>query len=190
MRFVLVVVLLALSSAVAATGSTRPTIALVQASPVVVRGSGFAPGRAVAVTYASGATHARRIATAGAQGAVSVVFRGLRFDRCRGAKIHAQAASDLVILPCTAPNGRPHVSGTLAGLVRGVAFVPGEHVRVTVQVSDSDPVTATIDAGPTGDFAAQVPIKHAPCAEIFFRAVGSLGSTATFTAASPACKAP
>jgi len=190
MRFLLVIALLALVATAAAVGSSRPRLLLVQASPVVVRGTGFVPGRGVAVTYSSGATRVRRVATAGTGGAVRVVFGGLRFDRCRGAKIQAPAADEVVILPCSAPNGKPALSGTMNGVVRGVAFVPGEHVRVTGRVSDTNPVTAALDAGLAGTFVARLSLPRASCAEVFYRAVGSLGSAATFTVAAPACKAP
>jgi hypothetical protein len=190
MRFLPVIALLALVATAAAVGSSRPRLLLVQASPVVVRGSGFTPGRAVAITYTSGATRLRRVATAGTGGAVRVVFGGLRFDRCRGAKIQAPAADDLLILPCSARNGKPALAGTMTGVVRGIAFVPGEHVRVTGRVSDTNPVTAAVDAGLEGTFVARLALPHAACAEIFYRAVGSLGSAATFTVAAPACKAP
>ena len=190
MRFLLVTALFALVSAAAATGSPQPRIALVQASPVVVSGSGFAPGHTVTVTYASGSTRARRVATARALGVVRVVFKGLSFDRCRGATIQAPTAAELVILPCSAPNGKPSLAGAITGVVRGSAFVAGEHVRVTARVSDADPITQVVDADSGGTFVAHFALHRASCAEVFFRAVGSLGSAATLTLAAPACKSP
>jgi hypothetical protein len=190
MRYVVATALLALLAAASAAGSSRPTLALVKASPVVVHGSGFTPGHVVSVTYASGTARVRRTATAGARGTVSAVFRGVTFSRCRGATIRAQTAAALVILPCSAPGGTPTLGGTIAGFVHGAAFVPGEHVRLTGRVSDTEPVTVTADAGAAGTFSAQLTIQHAACGELFVRAVGALGSTATFTAAAPACKTP
>jgi hypothetical protein len=190
MRFLLATALLVLVSSSAAAGAAAPRLTLLQASPVVVGGTGFTPGEKVSVGYTSGRTHLRRAATATARGTVRVVFGGVTFVRCRGAAIRAQETAEVVILPCSVPNGRPRLSGTLTGLLRGVGFVPGEHVRLTGRVSDGDPVSATIDAGTSGAFVVRLPVQHAPCAELFYRAVGSLGSTATFSAAAPACKAP
>ena len=190
MRLLLATALLVLVFAAAAAGAGPPRLTLLQASPVVVGGTGFTPGQRVSVRYTSGATHLRPSATATVRGTVRVVFGGVTFVRCRGAAIRAQETAEVVILPCSVPNGKPRLSGTLTGLLRGVSFVPGERVRITGRVSDSDPVSATLDAGSAGAFVVRLAVQHAPCAELFYRAVGSLGSTATFSAAAPACKAP
>jgi hypothetical protein len=191
MRIALVSVVLALvPAAVSAAGSTPPHVALVQAAPVVVAGGGFTPGHAVSVGYVSGAQHARREVRANAQGAVRAVFDGFAFVRCRGASVRAAGAAALVILPCSAPGGEPTVEGTIAGVVRGSAFVPGEHVVLMGRVSDADPVTTKLDAESDGSFATRLAVPRRECGELFLRAVGSLGSIATFTLARPDCKSP
>jgi hypothetical protein len=191
MRLVLAIALLALVSAAGAAGSGRPHLALVQASPVVVSGTGFAPGRIVVVSYASGPRRARRAVRAGAQGGVRVVFKGVVFDRCRGATLRAGSAPALVVLPCTTPGGLPTVDGTIVGFVRGIAFVPGEHVAVTGRTSGQSPAATKLDAGSDGSFVAQLALPRTErCGELFIRAVGSLGSTATATVAGPDCKSP
>lgn len=184
---------IALFSALLAVGAAAPAPAhlqLVQASPVVVAGTGFAPGRSVTVGYRSGAQQARRTARADRSGRVRVAFKGVTFARCRGASIRAASAPALVVLPCTVPGGRPTVAATIAGLVRGSAFVPGEHVALTARISDADPVTAKLDAAADGSFSAQLRLPSSRCGELFVRASGSLGSVATFSFAGPACRNP
>ena len=184
------VALLSALLALAAGGSAPPHLQLAQAAPVVVVGTGFAPGRSVTVAYRAGTQQAQRVARADRNGRLRVAFHGLSFDRCRGASIRAAGATALVVLPCGVPGGRPTVSATIAGLVRGSAFVPGEHVSVTARVSDTDPVTAKLDAGGDGSFATQLRLPSSRCGELFVRASGSLGSVAAFSFAGPACKNP
>src|SRR4051812_25716578 len=190
MRATVVTLVLVLVAAAAAAGSGGPRVTLLQPSPVVVAGVGFAPGRAVAVGYVSGAHRARRIAHADAHGRVRAVFKALVFERCRGLTLRAGAAPRLVVLPCSAPGGKPVVAATVAGLVRGSAFVPGEHVVVSGRVSDTDPVTAKLDAAGDGTFAVHLVLPAHRCGELFVRATGSLGSAATFTFSGPDCKGP
>jgi hypothetical protein len=190
MRYLLVTALIALVTAAGASGSTRPHLALLQASPVAIGGTGFQPGRAVTVSYRAGTTTLRHVAKPGPGGRFTLVFRGVSFDRCRGASVRAAGAATLVVLPCSAPGGKPSIGGTIAGFVRGAAFVPGEHVRVTGRVSDADAVTASIDADAKGSFALRLALPSSRCGELFYRAVGSLGSAATFTFDGPDCKAP
>src|SRR6476659_10132077 len=135
MRFLLATALLLLVCAAAAAGAESPRLTLLQASPVVVGGTGFTPGEKVSVRYTSGRTYLRRAVTATARGTVRVVFGGVTFVRCRGAAIRAEETAEVVIRPCSVPDGRPRLSGTLTGLLRGVSFVPGEHVRLTGRVS-------------------------------------------------------
>jgi hypothetical protein len=66
--------------------------------------------------------------------------------------------------------------------------VPHERVIVTGRVSGRAPVAGAVTAGPGGTFALTLPLRPAACAEVFVRAQGSLGSTATMTLAAPACK--
>jgi hypothetical protein len=190
MRRLVLTAVIALVTAAGAAGSTRPQVALLQASPVAIGGTGFQPGRAVTVTYSVGSKRITRVAKPGARGGFTLVLRGVSFDRCRGASVRAAGAAALVVLPCTAPGGKPSIGGTIAGFVRGAAFVPGEHVRVTGRVSDADPVTAIVDAAENGSFALRLDLPSSRCGELFYRAVGSLGSTATFTFDGPACKTP
>jgi hypothetical protein len=74
------------------------------------------------------------------------------------------------------------------GSVLGSAFVPGERVRVTARTGAADPVAAVVEAGTTGRFAARLHLPSAQCADVFYRAVGALGSRATFTLTAPDCK--
>ena len=176
-------------TAVAADGAQAPSVWLAQKSPVVVVGTGFKAGNAVRVTYASGALRRQRTVTAGSAGQVRAVFGGTTFARCRGAQLAAGGA-ELIVTPCSSPGGRPVLVGTLGGVVRGTAFLPHEHVQLLGRVSGQTPVTASVDAGAAGAFTGRVPVRRLACAEVFFRATGSLGSTATYTVAAPDCKAP
>ncbi len=175
-------------TAVAASGAAAPRVWLAQKSPAVVVGTGFKAGRSVAVTYASGAKHLRRTVTASSRGRIRAVFGGTRFARCSGVQIVAGDAS-LVVRSC-ASGGRPVLTGTLAGIVRGSSFLPHERVQLLARVSGQKPVSASFEAGSAGGFAGRVPVRMLACAEVFYRATGSLGSNATFTVAAPECKAP
>ncbi len=176
-------------TAVAANGAHGPSVWLAQKSPVVVVGSGFKAGRSVTVRYASGTAHLRRTVTVGPSGGLRTVFRGTVFARCAGAQVTAGGA-ELVVTPCSAPGGRPGLIGTLSGVVHGTAFLPHEHVQLEGRVSGQAPATASVDAGAAGTFTGRVPLRLLACAEVFYRATGSLGSAATYTVAAPDCKAP
>ena len=191
MRGLITIVVLGLVAltAVAANGAQGPSLWLAQKSPVVVVGDGFKPGRTVTVTYASGTAHLRRTVTAGPKGSLRAVFGGTTFARCAGTKVAAGGAQ-LVVAPCSSPGGRPLLTGTLAGVVRGTAFLPHEHVQLVGRVSGAAPVTASVDAGAGGAFTGRVAVRRLACAEVFFSATGSLGSAATYTVAAPDCKAP
>ena len=176
-------------TAVAANGAGGPTVWLAHKSPATVVGTGFGAGRNVAVTYTAGTKHLRRTVTAGPGGRIKAVFGGVSFARCGGVEIVAGDAT-LLVRPCSSPGGRPVLTGTQSGIVRGAAFVPREHVQLLGRVSGQAPVTASMDAGPAGAFVGRVPVRRVACAEVFYRATGSLGSTATFTVAAPDCKSP
>ena len=176
-------------SAVAANGAQAPSVWLAQRSPVVVVGTGFKAGHAVRVTYASGTVQRRRTVLAGPSGQVRALFGATTFVRCTGAQVTAGGA-ELIVTPCSAPGGRPALIGTLSGVVSGTAFLPHEHVQLLGRLSGEAPVTASVDAGAAGTFTGRVPIRRLACAEVFFRATGSLGSAASFTVAAPDCKAP
>jgi hypothetical protein len=48
----------------------------------------------------------------------------------------------------------------------------------------------SLKAGPGGGFTSQVTLPLAGCADIDVRAVGGLGSTASYTIAMPTCRKP
>ena len=82
--------LAALLTAVAAGAATRPSLRLLDDSPVVVRGTGFAPGERVAVTASTRARSVTRRAAATRLGVFTV-----RFDLslpCTGAVVKAVGA--------------------------------------------------------------------------------------------------
>ena len=79
-----------LSAALAAGATTRPSLRVVDGSPLVVRGTGFAAGERVVVTVAARGTVRTRRLAAGAAGAFTV-----RFDLtlpCSGAFVRAVGA--------------------------------------------------------------------------------------------------
>jgi hypothetical protein len=57
----LVAVLLAASAAASGTAATRPTLRVVDRTPVVIRGTGFAPAERVTVVVAAGSRWSRRV---------------------------------------------------------------------------------------------------------------------------------
>lgn len=181
------VVVAALLSATVAGGAAKPVVRLVQASPVVVAGTGFEPGAKVTVRYASGASRVRRAVPVNRAGAFRVTFGGIAFARCKGLQLSAGAAM-LGVPSCSAPNGRPVLLGALSGAVSGAAFVPGERVTVTGRVSGEDSVADTnVVATSNGTFSARLDLPHKQCAQVFYRAAGALGSQATFSVPAPEC---
>jgi hypothetical protein len=187
MRATVAALALALVCTTAADGSQRPVLRLAQASPVIVTGMHFRALRAVDVHYRSGAVDLRRSVAAGRNGAFRLVLRGTSFTRCRGVRLAAGSAA-LVVPACSAPSGRPSLSGHLAGLVRGSAFVPGEHVTLTARASGEPAVGGSAEADATGSFVTRLRVPAAACAEVFYRAVGALGSRATLSVDAPDCK--
>jgi hypothetical protein len=177
----------ALLAAAVAGGAAQPVVRLVQASPPVVAGTGFKPGSNVTVRYVSGPARLRRVVVATRAGAFRVTFGGVVFARCKGLQLTAGPAA-LGVPACSAPNGRPLLLGGLTGAVSGAAFVPGEHVVVTGRVSGANAAVAPAVAGPDGKFSARLDLPHVQCAQVFYRAVGSLGSQATFSVPAPECK--
>ena len=178
----------ALFAAAVAGGTAQPIVRLVQASPVVVQGNGFKPGSSVTVRYVSGAARLRRAVTANRAGAFRVTFGGIVFARCKGLQLIAGPAA-LAVPTCSSPNGRPLLLGGLSGAVSGAAFVPGEHVVVTGRVSGANAASvAAAVAGSNGTFSTRLGLPHVQCAQVFYRAVGALGSQATFSVPAPACK--
>jgi hypothetical protein len=176
-------------TAVSANGASSQSVWLVQKSPATVAGSGFKAGRSVVVTYRTSTWHRQRTVTATAAGQITAVFRGVTFARCSGVQIAAGDA-ELIVRPCSSPGGRPVLLATQSGLVTGSKFLPHERVQLLGRASGQAPHSETVDAGPTGAFVERVPVQKLACAEIFYRATGALGSTASYTVPAPDCKAP
>jgi hypothetical protein len=170
-----------------ASPAAKPTVTLVHASPVVVAGAGYTAGARFFVSYRSGATVVRRRVTATIAGRYRVVLSGVTFKRCNGVQLAAPAAS-LRVASCAA-GGSPSVAVQPGGRVSGSAFVPGERVRVSMQVGGLVK-WQSLKAGPGGGFTSQVTLPRAGCADIDVRAVGGLGSTASYTIAMPSCRKP
>lgn len=81
--------------------TTRPAVTLVDASPVVIAGSGYTAGAKFFVTYRSGAVQIRRHVVATLAGRYRVVLKGVTFERCNGLQLTAPGAS-LRVPACTA----------------------------------------------------------------------------------------
>src|SRR5690242_19163258 len=73
--------------------ATTPPVTPVQASPVVIAGSGYTAGARFYLTYRSGSTQVRRNIVASVAGRYRVVLRGVAFRRCRGLQLTAPGAS-------------------------------------------------------------------------------------------------
>jgi hypothetical protein len=73
--------------------------------------------------------------------------------------------------------------------VSGSAFVPSEHIALSADTGVLV-LRANATAGRNGAFSTQLPWPQHACANIAVRAVGALGSSATFTVAMPACRKP
>jgi hypothetical protein len=162
-------------------------VTLVDASPVVVAGSGYTAGARVLVSYRSGATQLRRRVTVTTAGRFRVVLKGVAFKRCNGLALTAAGAS--LRVPSCAAGGRPTVTATHTGRVSGSAFVPSEHIALSANAG-ALVLRASAAAGPNGAFSTQLPWPKQACANIAVHAVGALGSSATFTVAMPACRKP
>jgi hypothetical protein len=187
MRALFATIALVLVGAAAADGSQQRTVRLVQASPVIVVGSHFGALRTLTVRYRSGAVDLHQSVHTGRNGAFRVAFGGTTFTRCRGLNVAAGGVA-LIVPSCTAPSGRPALTGHLAGLVRGRAFVPGERIALTARASGEAAVTGSAQADATGSFVTHLDLPAAACAEVFYRAVGALGSQATVSVDAPDCK--
>ncbi|HEU5372247.1 MAG TPA: hypothetical protein VFU51_07660 [Gaiellaceae bacterium] len=167
--------------------ATTPKVALVNASPAVVTGAGYTAGARFFVSYRSGATHVRRRVAASVAGRFRIVLAGVTFRRCDGLLLTAAGPS--VRLASCAAGGRPVVTAKPGGLVSGARFVPGERASITVRVGDLV-LRGSARAGSRGTLRTRFSLPRAACSDIEVRAVGALGSTATFTVAMPTCKKP
>lgn len=96
---------------VLAAPATKPAVALVQASPVMIAGSGYTAGAKFYVTYRSGPTQVRRQVVASVAGRYRVVLKGVTFERCNGLKLTAPGAS-LQLAPCTTLHGTVRLGPT------------------------------------------------------------------------------
>jgi hypothetical protein len=167
--------------------ATKPAVTLVEASPVVIAGSGYTAGAKFFVTYRSGGTQIRRHVVATLAGRYRVVLRGVSFTRCDGLRITAPDAG--LRVPSCAAGGAPTVTARRGGLVSGSSFVPGERVALSARVADLV-VRGSVRAGRSGAFSDRLSLPRAACTEIDVHAVGSFGSTATFVLAAAACRKP
>jgi hypothetical protein len=98
-----------LGSGVAPAGT--PVVRLVQASPVVIAGSGYTAGAKFYVTYRSGTAKLRRHVVASLTGRYRLVLNGVTFERCSGLRVVAPGAS-LQVAPCTGLHGTVRVGPT------------------------------------------------------------------------------
>jgi len=168
--------------------STPPTVTLVDASPVVIAGAGYTAGAKFVVTYRSGSTVARRRVVATLAGRYRVVLRGVTFTRCDGLRLTAPGVS--VRVASCAAGGHPAVTAQPGGLVSGSAFVPDERVALSARAGDLVVARASVRAGRGGTFSDRLSLPRAACTDIDVRAVGALGSTASYTIAMAACRKP
>ena len=93
------------------TPATKPTITLVQSSPVVIAGAGYTAGAKFYVTYRSGTTVVRRHVVATLAGRYRIVLHGVTYERCRKLQLTAPGAS-LQVAPCTSLHGTVRIGPT------------------------------------------------------------------------------
>ena len=80
---------LTLAGSASAQSAARPTIAVLDRTPVVVRGTAFGPRERVVVTMTSGLRQVIQRTTATYRGSFVVRFDGLRLSGCGGATLVA-----------------------------------------------------------------------------------------------------
>jgi hypothetical protein len=190
MKVMVGVIAAALLAAAGASGAQGPTVRLVGVSPATVAGSGFAAHARVAVSYRSGAVSTRATALASAAGTFRLALPHIVFKRCDGITLIAGDAR-LRAAPCSVPSGKPRiVFGFEAGdRVQAFAFVPGETVTVEA-TAGQEQAQAKGSADRNGRLSLRLSLPPVRCAEVFVRATGNLGSTATYTRPAPDCAAP
>jgi hypothetical protein len=176
-----VVSLAVVSAAGGAAG--RPVLRLVRADPVVLTGTGFAPLKRVTVRFG---TRKAVIVTTRA-GSFRLGF-ALKFVRCAGATASAGGAV-LRVPPCASAAPRLFYGFESAGTVRGQNFVPYERVQVSGRAGSSA-FSSVGNADGSGRFAQHISVPSVRCAEVFVRAIGALGSSASVSRAAPDCKSP
>lgn len=188
MRTALTAVVVALLAATAQAATGGPRVVLVRASPVTLAGNGYRANANVVVSYRSGASVVRRAVVTSGRGAFRLVLPGISFHRCDGVSVAAGAAT-LRVASCSA-GGRPRLTGDPGGGVSGLSFVPGERVVLIARPSGGEAVTRMVAASTKGTFVLHLALAATTCAEVIYRATGSLGSSATYVASAPDCMAP
>ena len=114
-----------------AAPATKPTVTLLDASPVVIAGSGYTAGAKFYVTYRSGATQVRRHVVASLAGRYRIVLTGVTFERCSGLQVTAPGAS-LQVAPCTALHGTVRIGPTTPVCREGVpCSKPAAHLLLS-----------------------------------------------------------
>ena len=114
-----------------AGSAAKPTVALIDASPVVIAGSGYTAGAKFFVTYRSGSTQVRRHVVATLAGRYRIVLTGVTFERCSGLRVTAPGAS-LVVAPCTALHGTVRIGPTTPVCKEGVpCSKPAAHLLLS-----------------------------------------------------------
>ena len=111
--------------------ASKPTVRLVDASPVVIAGSGYTAGAKFFVTYRSGSTQARRHVVASLSGRYRIVLAGVAFERCNGLRVTAPGAS-LEVAPCTGLRGTVRIGPTTPVCREGVpCSKPAAHLLLS-----------------------------------------------------------
>jgi hypothetical protein len=111
--------------------AAKPTVTLIDASPVVIAGSGYTAGAKFFVTYRSGSTQVRRHVVATLAGRYRIVLAGVTFERCNGLRVTAPGAS-LVVAPCTAVHGTVRIGPTTPVCREGVpCSKPAAHLLLS-----------------------------------------------------------
>jgi hypothetical protein len=187
-RTVLLVAATALLLVGVSAAARSPQVRLMRAVPATISGSGYGAREHVVVRYVSGSAVVSKAVVASRSGTFRLVLPGVSFARCAGLSVTAGAAR--LQAPSCAAGGKPRLAADPGGSVSGAAFVPGERVVVTARPSGGNSSSETVTAASSGRFAVRLSFGSARCAEITFRAVGSLGSTASYVTAAPDCMAP
>jgi hypothetical protein len=111
--------------------TAKPTVTLIDASPVVIAGSGYTAGAKFFVTYRSGSTQARRRVVASLTGRYRIVLAGVAFERCSGLQVTAPGAA-LELAPCTRLRGTVRIGPTTPVCREGVpCSKPAAHLLLS-----------------------------------------------------------
>ena len=127
--------------------ATKPQVVLVDASPVVIAGSGYTAGAKFYVTYQSGATRVRRDVVASLAGRYRIVLKGVTFARCSGLRVAAPGAS-LAVASCTALHGTVRIGPTTPVCREGVpCSKPAAHLLLSFDRGQAHVQTRTDTLG-------------------------------------------